>query len=161
MNWDAIGAIAELTAAIGVIGSLIYLAKQINANSHNIAQNTKALISDRDVSSNEAVLELMGSQFRDPELAALTLKGYLDVDPLTEVERFRYHLLLSTMLESHQAFFIQHIKGTVSDELWDYYSGATDRLFRFPGVVKWWRKHGSHFDPQFADYVQKKIPDDA
>jgi hypothetical protein len=45
--WEAIGAIAELVAAFGVIGSLIYLAKQINANSDNIAQNTKALVSPR------------------------------------------------------------------------------------------------------------------
>jgi hypothetical protein len=29
MNWDAIGAIAELLGAIGVIASLIYLARQI------------------------------------------------------------------------------------------------------------------------------------
>ena len=29
MNWDAIGAIAELLGAIGVIASLVYLAGQI------------------------------------------------------------------------------------------------------------------------------------
>jgi hypothetical protein len=29
MNWDAIGAIAELLGAIGVIASLVYLATQI------------------------------------------------------------------------------------------------------------------------------------
>ncbi len=29
MNWDAIGAIAELLGAIGVIASLVYLAAQI------------------------------------------------------------------------------------------------------------------------------------
>ena len=32
MNWDAIGAIAELAGAIGVIASLIYLARQIRQN---------------------------------------------------------------------------------------------------------------------------------
>jgi len=52
------GALAEFLAAIGVIGSLVYLAKQIKANSENMNQNTKALISDRDVSSNESVLTL-------------------------------------------------------------------------------------------------------
>jgi hypothetical protein len=36
MNWDAIGAIAELLGALGVLGSLLYLAVQIR-------QNTKAL----------------------------------------------------------------------------------------------------------------------
>ena len=29
MNWDAIGAIAELLGAIGVIASLLYLARQM------------------------------------------------------------------------------------------------------------------------------------
>ena len=51
MNWDALGAIAELLAAVGVIASLVYLAKQIGANTENVAQNTKALISDRPVCS--------------------------------------------------------------------------------------------------------------
>ncbi len=32
MNWDAIGAIAELLGAIGVIGSLVYLATQLKAS---------------------------------------------------------------------------------------------------------------------------------
>jgi hypothetical protein len=32
MNWDAIGAIAELVAAICVISSLVYLASQVRAS---------------------------------------------------------------------------------------------------------------------------------
>jgi len=32
MNWDAVGAIAELLGAIGVIGSLIYVASQVRAS---------------------------------------------------------------------------------------------------------------------------------
>lgn len=159
MNWDALGAIAELVAAGGVIASLIYLAKQINANSENINQNTRALISDRDVSSNESALEILGSQFRDAELAAIVLKGMLSVEPLTEVEQFRYHLILLATFESHQTFFIQNVKGTVSNELWDYYSGVTSRYIQFPGVVKWWCQEGLNFNPEFADYIQKKMPD--
>ena len=85
MNWEVVGAIAELTAAIGVIGSLIYLAKKINANSDNIAQNTKALVSDRDVSSNEATMDLLGVLVREPNLAALVMKGALDIDPLSDL----------------------------------------------------------------------------
>ena len=32
MNWDAIGAIGEVVSAVGVIGTLVYLAIQIRAN---------------------------------------------------------------------------------------------------------------------------------
>ena len=75
INWEAIGALAELLAAVGVIGSLVYLGRQINANSENIMQNTKALISDRDVSSNESILALYRPQYENPELASLMMKG--------------------------------------------------------------------------------------
>ena len=43
MNWDAIGAIAELLAAIGVVASLIYLATQIRHSREQTQQNTKAI----------------------------------------------------------------------------------------------------------------------
>ena len=36
MNWDAIGAIAELLGAIGVIASLVYLATQIRQNTATV-----------------------------------------------------------------------------------------------------------------------------
>ena len=34
MNWEAIGAVAELLGAIGVIVSLMYLASQVRRNTH-------------------------------------------------------------------------------------------------------------------------------
>jgi hypothetical protein len=160
VDWEAVGAIAELLAAIGVIGSLVYLAKQIKANSDNVTQNTRALISDRDVSSNEAILGLYGSQIENPDLAALVWKGHL-AEALSPEERYRYNLVLTGMFESHQTFFIQHKKGSVSDELWDYYSNSVNRLCQFPGVVKWWTKHGPNFNPTFAEYIQKKVPQGA
>ena len=48
MNWDAIGAMAELAGALGVIASLIYVATQIR-------QSTRA-------SSVEAKLATINSQ---------------------------------------------------------------------------------------------------
>ena len=42
MNWDAIGAIAELLGAIGVIASLIYLATQIRQSRDQMERNTRA-----------------------------------------------------------------------------------------------------------------------
>ena len=36
MNWDAIGAIAELVGAVGVIATLVYLARQINQNTSTV-----------------------------------------------------------------------------------------------------------------------------
>ena len=41
MNWDAIGAIAELLGAVGVIASLVYLATQIRHSREQTERNTR------------------------------------------------------------------------------------------------------------------------
>ena len=38
MNWDAIGAIAELVGAMGVVASLAYLGIQLRQNSRTISE---------------------------------------------------------------------------------------------------------------------------
>ena len=43
MSWDAIGAVAELLGAIGVIASLVYLAGQIRDSREQMSRNTQAV----------------------------------------------------------------------------------------------------------------------
>jgi hypothetical protein len=40
VNWDAIGAIAELVGAAGVVASLVYLTSQIRSNSRSVEAAT-------------------------------------------------------------------------------------------------------------------------
>ena len=61
MNWDAIGAIAELLGAFGVIASLIYLATQIRQNTKSVRMASHHGVA---VQFNQA--NLVGLQ--DPEL---------------------------------------------------------------------------------------------
>ena len=158
MNWEAIGAIAELIGAIGVIGSLVYLGKQIQSSSDNVTQNTKALISNRDISSNEFALANLRAQIENADVAALVLKGSAEPHQLTDVERLRYSLVLLGMFESHQTFFVQKEGGSVSPELWDYYSGVFDRLCETPGVSLFWKNRRTQFIPAFANYIDQKMP---
>ena len=41
MNWDAISAIADVLGIIGLIGTLVYFAKQIRQNTASIKANTE------------------------------------------------------------------------------------------------------------------------
>jgi hypothetical protein len=157
MNWEAVGAVAELVGAIGVIASLVYLAKQIQASSENVSQNTQALISNRDISSMEFALANYGPQIENAELAALMLKGHSNPEDLSELERYRFNFVMAASFESHQTMFLQHGRSSVSPELWDYYSRQFDGFCRSPGVVHWWKHSRSRFDPAFAQYIDKKI----
>ena len=42
MNWDAVGAIAELLAAIGALAALIYLALQLRHNTEALRKSELA-----------------------------------------------------------------------------------------------------------------------
>ena len=46
MNWEAVGAVAELLGAIGVIASLFYLASQIRRNSESVEAATARALTD-------------------------------------------------------------------------------------------------------------------
>ena len=160
MNWEAMGAIAELTAALGVIVSLVYLARQISANSDNISQNTKVLLSNTDMNSNQTALELYGAQAGNRELAELTLKGHLNFEALNPLEQYQYGFAILSMFDSHQTFFIQFQHENVRPEIWQYYERRFGEFCALPGVIDWWKKNNSQFIPDFIKYINAKIPKD-
>lgn len=126
INWEAVGAIAELVGALGVIVSLIYLAKQIKGNSDTIDQNTRAVLSSTETSSNDQVIEIMKTQIQDPQFAEVAHKGHADLASLDRIERARYSLLLLSMFETHQTYFIQRARDSAGPEIWEYYSRSFD-----------------------------------
>lgn len=158
MNWDAIGAVAELLGAIGVIGSLVYLARQIASNSENINHNTRALVASTDISSNELVLQIYTPQISDPAVADLMMRGYRDFDGLDQVDKYRFSMMLRAVFETHQTYFLLSMRGIAGEQTWDYYSRSFDAVTRQPGVRQWWARNGRSFDPEFFDYIDGKFP---
>ena len=64
VNWEALGALAELTAAAGVIASLIYLASQIRQSSRHIEASLYQ-------SANDAFIHWYTQLAGNPELASI------------------------------------------------------------------------------------------
>ena len=147
MNWEAIGAVAELLAAVGFIVSLIYLAKQISITNDNVVQNTTALFNQGEHASLNGVVAM--------NLSIVESRS-LDV-----VDRFRFGRMLFTQFESHQTFFLQNsrnLAGTDQWATWEYYARAFDDLLKLPSVAKWWVASRSNFDYGFIAYIDNKLP---
>jgi hypothetical protein len=158
MNWDAIGAVAELLGAIGVIGSLVYLARQIASNSENISHNTRALVASTDISSNQMVLQIYAPQISDPLVADLVQRGYQDFESLDKVDKHRFSMLVLSIFETHQTYFLLSMRGIAGEQTWDYYSRTFDALATRPGIRQWWSRNRRNFDPEFIDYIDPKFP---
>jgi len=93
MNWDAIGAVAELLAAVAVIFSFIYLARQIRQSTR--AQKRSNL---REIAEDHTTT--LRCTATDPELASLVLKGHTDLSSLDAVERYRFDSFFYAWLSS-------------------------------------------------------------
>ena len=157
MNWEAIGAIAELAGAAGVIVSLIYLAKQISTTNKNVDQNTTALLNQSEAASISEVINIISPQINDRAQAELMMKGHADIEQLDLIDRYRYTCALLVMFELHQTYFLQHKRGGAGEETWLYYARMFDRLMQLPGVLTWWLETRESFEPTFIAYIDAKI----
>jgi len=88
MNWEAIGAIAELLGAIGVIVSLIYLATQIRHSREQMEQNTRAMRAATHQEFNHQLHETMFNVLTAPGLSRVVQQGLIDLDQLDQGDAF-------------------------------------------------------------------------
>jgi hypothetical protein len=108
-EWAAVG---EILAAVAVVVTLVYLARQVQQGSSNIHNSTSWAITQALAHLNERISS-------DGEFADLWLRGLRDVDGLTQVEgeRFRSYAMdllnLAVYVHAHPTpehqFFVPYL----------------------------------------------------
>lgn len=160
MNWDAVGALAELLGAIGVIVSLVYLSVQIRQNTRQIGEHSREL--------RIAALDAIASSFsrfrdpliRDPELAALWLKGIEDYDALDPVEQVRISRLFQELFFAHQNTWTRYTEGATAEHVWHDQQGSIAANLRHPGIRTWWGRTRAIYNDEFEKVVEAMMRDE-
>jgi hypothetical protein len=143
MNWEAIGAVAELAGALGVILSLLYLAAQIRTSN----ESTRAQMEQTRL-TNFTDLMLSTLQHTDVMIDGLAPGTGTEMEAKREIY---FHAWLS----SAQYSFNQVQRGHLDD-------GELDRLYgryikywfkRYTPFRTWWGFSRVNFEPLFADWV--------
>jgi len=150
MNWDAVGAIAELVGAAGVVASLVYLTSQIRNNSRSVEAATSHSIAR---ARNEINMTLA----THPELSDLLLRGKDDYSALQPEERQRYNAYMHGMLNTFEDSYVQYSKGFASRESWEESIAFLSRVLAQPGMDRWWRDHGHGLSVAFREEVDSAI----
>jgi hypothetical protein len=133
MNWDAVGAVAELLGALGVIASLVYLGRQISHNSRIVQASTNQAVAD---SAQARLLTLASSPSLAESLAKLRAG---DAPKLTPAEALQTSYFRHAMFRGFENTFIQHRSGLLSDPAWLGYSRIIRGQFeREPDLEAWW-----------------------
>ena len=146
MNWDAIGALAELLGAAAVVLTLVYLSIQLR-------QNTRAVGRSMERAVWEDASTWMYKLIDNPETAELYIAGIRDND-LSVNDRMRFRLLMRSLFGHWNLAFKSEAFGILHN------SDIRDVLSQ-PGGARYWRDSLSQedetYDPGFVVFMNKIV----
>ncbi len=146
MNWEAIGAIAEVLGAAGVVLTLLYLSTQMRL-SNQLAKRAAVQ------GALAARAELNRFVASDPVLNELAWKGMQSPDDLDESEWNRFINLFSPFLRHYEAVFLDHQEGLLSPSAWRSQESSMKRWMSVPGAQRLIRQLEADYDEEFIRSV--------
>ncbi len=147
MSWDAIGAVAELLAALGVIASLFYLALQIRQS----GKVTRLALLESYVTGLRAVFDKI---LENPDLYRVWRLGSTSPDEMSEEDRERFGMILHTMFNH---LYLGYERSKLDPQMAQQYRKGLDRLADSPAVHEWWLRQRPNFDADFAQIVDERL----
>ena len=147
MNWDAIGAIAEMLAAIGVIVSLLYLARQTRKNTNEVARsNSRQTYADHATSLRPMI--------ENHELCDLMIRGQVSRDDLGPAERYRFDLAMANWLQAVEQAFADRRDGNYPEEFMNSHNNSVPAFLNTPGGTSWWNDRKVWFGETFQQEIE-------
>ena len=148
MNWEAIGAVAELLGAVAVLATLVYLARQIR-------QSRDAVES----ASAETVLSNMNAAYQNAatssELGRVLFAGQENMDALTDEEKGQFVFWFFGYFRTLELAYHHYLAGNFNESMWEGYARHTQSLVITSGVKQYWEMRKDVFSPEFANYIDE------
>ena len=153
MNWEALGAIAELLGAIGVILTLLYLSRQIDNNSKQLEGSAVVAIAEYERSMLEDI-------FDNEKLWDIIKRGNGDWDALNEEDQSMFAVWNIKESGYWELLYRLHRQGAVSKEIYSTKENYYLELYQTQGRRKWWDEHNTLLlGRDFVEQMTKKLND--
>ncbi len=153
MNWDALGAIAELVASIAVLATLVYLAIQIRESTATAREAILRSQTDRNMDNSKF---MAGT----PGMMDIYIRTMDDPESVTREERWRFGSYMYGMfLDFQEAYHFNKTRRQV-DYWWPFIENNIRFYLSRPGGRAWWSSQGRNMlDAEFAAYVDRELLD--
>ena len=148
VNWDAIGAFAELFGALGVLASLFYLATQLKFSA----------VETRDATI-QSIMELaihFRAESYTGELAEIRMKANSN-QVLSPLELVKFEGYLSALFELTELVFVQHRKGKLDSEYFDAWKLRTKAAMSVSLVQQFWSKTKTGYRLSFVEFIDELV----
>jgi hypothetical protein len=151
MNWEALSAIADLIAASGVIGSLIYLAVQIRQNTRTTRQTAAQ-------SAEQFNTQIILATATSDSLNAAVSRGLAFPADLDYEDGQRFHMYMLQAFRNTQWVFFARKTNVLGESDWNFHRTAIAAFKASPGFDAWWPAGQQYFDAAFRAEVDSISP---
>ena len=160
MNWEVIGAIAEILGASAVFASLIYLAIQIRSSMNQASAQMFQSVASEQARVSDAITG-------DPENLSVWMKMHSGSE-LTKVEKVRMFFMISRVVQAYLVIQNGYEKGQISKKFFDDAKVQISEMLGSPCarvVVKKFleRQHPNHMHKEMFTGIleNNEVRDDA
>ena len=150
MNWEIVGAVAEMLGALGVIASLLYLASQLKSNAVASAVDAK-------LTTTQFLTDFNRDLINNHELYLLWERGGKDPSSLSRDEYIRFFNLNLNSFWYLSAGHYQMRVGRLEPEDFHEMESIMKLWMSRQGVKEWWIKFGrERYNPHFVEYLESR-----
>jgi len=151
MNWDAIGAISDGLAALAVIVTLLYLARQLK--DHAKAMKLQSL---------NSTFDEWNAQLRDIQLSpplAVAFRKAQKNEPLTDEESHQMTWFLRRAFNLFAKLYFLSSMGATDEFNQESMLRAQQYLLRMNFFHQWWPQYRDRYAEAFQADIDRKIRD--
>ena len=150
MNWEAIGAIAEVAAMIAVVISLVYVGVQIRQNTQ---EHQRAAF--REVSGNFS--KLNHSIIDNPAISELHFKALQKPDEMSDKEKYRAEQFYKELTWTTYGLHANITVGMMAPRMWDVQKRFLTKHLKSELGRSWWQEHNELYDEPFVSEITSSI----
>ena len=154
MSWDAIGAVAELAGAIGVIVTLVYLSTQVRQNTKATRVTSIQTAIETSAAFNEMLAE-------NVELNDIFFRGLKEPDRLDVMQRRRFINTINSFMRRESLAFFMHAEGIIPDEQWDARVESLRGILNQAGTRLYLEAMGASLPKGFRDFLEETLAEDS
>jgi hypothetical protein len=149
VNWDAIGAIGNVLAAVGVTATLIYLVVQLKHNNRQLRLTTANVVTEE----LQAIFSLLAAD----ESLCRVFNEAASGRELEGTNRTRFYAFVNNLMRIHENAYLQRQEGAIPEAHWEGLTRLMIDVTDMPGFASYWvdRKHWS--SNEYGAFVEAEI----
>ena len=150
MGLDQIANIAEISAAVLVVGSLIYVGRQLKQNSQSMRLETVQAIS----AEWNRWYDMMTP---NAELIDVYHRGVFDFHSLKSIEQLQFIFMTTRIFRIFNELYYQWHEGMMDTTIWNAWVAQFNDAMKTPGWQEAWSRRRHWYDEGFQSVVDNCV----